>query len=175
MFMRGIRSRRVRNFVSWPVHIISRLFSSFLSDRLLLALEVAIEYWLALTYSMEAKHVAEDASLGSQEAHVQQALRAEMEAQKSCVWQFITDRCSLYCSFARCCLPPAHRGSAGGCTWRPLSVSAAADHSWPPCSWPERGALLSPCIALFSPHLLPAGKLASHEVGKPGPSLMQAP
>lgn len=92
MCMRVIRSRRIRNFVSFPIHLISHVFGYFLSSRLLLALEVAIEYWLALTFSMEAKKLSEEEADGSQEALIHNALRREMEQQKQCVWKFIVDR-----------------------------------------------------------------------------------
>lgn len=71
-----------------------------LSNRLLLALEVAIEYWLALNSSMEAKNVDQDHHVdGSQEALIHEALRREMEQQKGCVWQFIIDRCATLMLF----------------------------------------------------------------------------
>lgn len=81
-----------------------------LSNRLLLALEVAIEYWLALNFSMEAKELRDDNVVGSQEAIIHEALRREMEQQKRCVWQFIIDRCvaalSLpICWFCKCTIP----------------------------------------------------------------------
>lgn len=92
MCMRVIRSRRIRNLISFPIHLISHVSGYFLSNRLLLALEVAIEYWLGLTFSIEAKKVADDHVDGSQEAHIHEVLRREMEQQKHCVWQFIVDR-----------------------------------------------------------------------------------
>lgn len=82
----------LRALVSWPVQLLSRMLSTTLSNRLLLALEVAIEYWLALAFSIESKTLNGESNDGPQEAHVQQVLQAEMEEQRGEVWQFINDR-----------------------------------------------------------------------------------
>ena len=92
MCMQCIRPWFLRIFISFPVQLVSRMLSPTLSNRLLLALEVAIEYWLALAFSMESKSASGDGSSGPQEAHVQQVLQAEMEDQHAEVWQFINDR-----------------------------------------------------------------------------------
>jgi hypothetical protein len=97
--MRCIRPKFLRSIISFPVRLVSRRLSSTLSKRLLLALEVAIEYWLALAFRIESKSVTDDSKDGSQEAHVQQQLWAEMEDQRNEVWQFIIDRCAA----ARAC------------------------------------------------------------------------
>ena len=102
MCMRVIRSRRIRNFITFPIRVVSNVFGYMLSNRLLLALEVAIEYWLALSFSMEAKNVDRGDMDGSQEAIIHEALRREMEQQKGCVWQFIIDRCASLLCFAHC-------------------------------------------------------------------------
>jgi hypothetical protein len=59
---------------------------------MLLALEVAIEYWLALTFSLEARSMAKYGRTDSHEYSVKQQLQAELELQKDEVWQFIVDR-----------------------------------------------------------------------------------
>lgn len=93
MCMLCIRPWFLRLIISFPVQLVSRMLSTTLSNRLLLALEVAIEYWLALAFTLESKGVSGENIDGPQEAHVQQVLRAEMEDQRAAVWQFINDRC----------------------------------------------------------------------------------
>jgi hypothetical protein len=100
MWTRVIRSRRIRNVLAYPIQLLSNIFGHFLSSRLLLALEVAIEYWLALSFSLEAKKLTEEHADGSREAVIHEALRREMEQQKSSVWQFIIDRCASVPRFA---------------------------------------------------------------------------
>jgi hypothetical protein len=100
MWTRVIRSRRIRNVLAYPIQLLSNVFGHFLSSRLLLALEVAIEYWLALSFSIEAKKLTEEHADGSREAVIHEALRREMEQQKSSVWQFIIDRCASVPCFA---------------------------------------------------------------------------
>ena len=102
MCMHCIRPWFLRIPISFPVQLVSRMLSTSLSNRLLLALEVAIEYWLALAFSMESKSASGASSTGPQEEHVQLVLQAEMEDQHAEVWQFINDRCGPVEYVRRC-------------------------------------------------------------------------
>lgn len=98
MSLRRVRLGPLRPLITAPVRAACRVLSLKLSDHMLLALEVAIELWLALTFSIEARIVAGDAasSAGDADAAVREALKRELEAQKAEVWDFILDRCAPY-------------------------------------------------------------------------------
>jgi hypothetical protein len=99
MCMHGIRPWVLRTVVSFPLQLTSQMLSTTLSNRLLLALEVAIEYWLALMTSIEAMTIQEDLEHAEhhevQQANVQLELRSEMEYQREAVEQFINERCAV--------------------------------------------------------------------------------
>lgn len=94
MSIRLIRFTPLRAMLTFPVRVVCRMLSLKLSDHMLLALEVAIELWLALTFSIEARIVAGDSSGNEHDAAVRDTLRRELEAQKAEVWDFILDRCA---------------------------------------------------------------------------------
>lgn len=93
MALRRITCFPLRTLLTVPVRAVCRMLSVKLSDRMLVALEVAIELWLALTFSIEARIVAADASAGEHDRAVRDVLRQELEDQKAEVWDFILDRC----------------------------------------------------------------------------------
>eukprot|EP00892_Ulva_mutabilis_P007352 jgi/Ulvmu1/498/UM001_0506.1 len=92
MGLRHVRWLPLRAALMAPVRAACRMLSVKLSDRMLLALEVAIELWLALTFSMEARIVVGDVSAGEHDRAVRDVLRQELERQKAEVWDFILDR-----------------------------------------------------------------------------------
>jgi hypothetical protein len=101
-----VRPQLLRTVMAAPVHYVSQLLANAISGRMLVALEVAIEYWLSLTFSMDVRSVTEvNAGLRSapstpvpaavDDDSVRAELRQEMEHEKDDVWHFILDRCAI--------------------------------------------------------------------------------
>lgn len=100
-----VRPHFLRTVMTAPIEYITQLLANAISDRMLVALEVAIEYWLSLTVSMDVRSVTEaDAGPGATSSesvpeavaddNVRAELRQEMEDEKGDVWHFILDRCA---------------------------------------------------------------------------------
>ncbi|KAL3141541.1 Son of sevenless 1, variant 2 [Trebouxia sp. C0010 RCD-2024] len=70
--------------VQWPTFKLGEILGSVLSKTMLLSIEVAVEYWLSLTWSPQA-HWLCDSTHDS-------PLRDEIQAESKKVWKFIIDR-----------------------------------------------------------------------------------
>lgn len=66
--MGRVRPRRLQAALIAPVKALARLFATQVSNRMLCALEVAIEYWLSLTFAADARALEEGAVQRAQQS-----------------------------------------------------------------------------------------------------------
>ncbi|KAL3155128.1 Son of sevenless 1, variant 2 [Trebouxia sp. C0009 RCD-2024] len=70
--------------VQWPTFKLGEILGSVLSKTMLLSIEVAVEYWLSLTWSPQAQWLCDSTH--------DSPLRDEIQAESKKVWKFIIDR-----------------------------------------------------------------------------------
>ncbi|DBA77107.1 hypothetical protein WJX77_005031 [Trebouxia sp. C0004] len=70
--------------VQWPTFKLGEVLGSILSRTMLLSIEVAVEYWLSLTWSPQAQWLSDSTH--------DSPLRDEIKSESKKVWKFIIDR-----------------------------------------------------------------------------------